>query len=71
VKPRLKGRSILVRYADDAAGFGSGQSHVGPAGKVDHWRAIDLADLRRLGLLKPIVGGRIKAITWKRDDGWA
>jgi len=22
-----------------------------------------------MGLLKPIVGGRIKAITWKRDDG--
>ena len=22
-----------------------------------------------MGLLKPIVGGRIRAITWKRDDG--
>src|SRR5262245_37678469 len=27
------------------------------------------ADLKRMGLLKPIVDGRIKAITWKRDDG--
>src|SRR5215475_3420262 len=32
-------------------------------------RSIDLADLKRLGLLKPIVGGHIRAITWKRDDG--
>jgi hypothetical protein len=29
-----------------------------------------LADLKRMGLLKPIVGGRIRAITWKNDhDG--
>jgi hypothetical protein len=27
------------------------------------------ADLRRMGLLKPIVGGRIRAITWKNDQG--
>jgi len=47
-------------------GFGSGR--YGAAGKVEHWRAIDLADLKRMGLLKPIVDGRIKAITWKRDD---
>ena len=36
------------------------------ASKCEHWRSIDLADLKRMGLLKPIVGGRIKAITWKR-----
>ena len=30
---------------------------------------IDLADLKRMGLPKPIVDGRIRAITWKRDDG--
>jgi len=28
-----------------------------------------LADLKRMGLLNDIVGGRIRAITWKRDDG--
>jgi hypothetical protein len=39
------------------------------ASKCEHWRSIDLADLKRMGLLKPFVGGRIKAITWKRDDG--
>src|SRR5215475_12998800 len=51
-------------------GFGSGRSlHVGPASKCEHWRSIDLADLKRMGLLKPTVGGRISAITWKRDDG--
>src|SRR5262249_53108538 len=51
-------------------GIGSGRSlYVGAAGKVEHWRAIDLADLKRMGLLKPIVDGRIKAVTWKRDDG--
>src|SRR5215475_1100671 len=43
--------------------------HLGAAGKVEHWRAIDLADLRRMGLLKPIVGGRIRAIRWKNADG--
>ena len=49
-------------------GLGSGRSlHLGAAGKVEHWRAIDLADLRRMGLLKPIAGGRIRAITWKND----
>src|SRR5215471_10836257 len=52
------------------AGIGSGRSHhVGAAGKVEDWRAIDLADLKRMGLLKPIVGGRIKAIVWKNDQG--
>ena len=38
------------------AGIGSGRSHhVGAAGKVEDWRAIDLADLKRMGLLKPRV----------------
>jgi len=37
------------------------------ASKCEHWRSIDLADLKRMGLLKPIVGGRIRAITWKND----
>ena len=39
-------------------GIGSGRSlHLGAAGKVEHWRAIDLADLRRMGLLKPNADG--------------
>ena len=51
-------------------GIGSGRSlHVGAASKCEHWRSIDLADLKRMGLLKPIVGGRIRAITWKNDHG--
>ena len=51
-------------------GIGSGRSlHVGAASKCEHWRSIDLADLKRMGLLKPIVDGRIRAITWKGDDG--
>ena len=51
-------------------GIGSGRAHhLGSADKVEHWRAIDLADLRRMGLLKPIVDGRIRAITWKNDQG--
>src|SRR5262245_16146707 len=51
-------------------GIGSGRSlHLGAPGKAEHWRAIDLADLRRMGLLKPIVGGRIRAIRWKNADG--
>jgi len=51
-------------------GIGSGRLyHRGAAGKVEDWRAIDLADLKRMGLLKPIVGGRIKAIVWKNDQG--
>ena len=51
-------------------GIGSGRSlHLGAADKVEQWRSIDMADLKRMGLLKPIVGGRIRAITWKRDDG--
>src|SRR5215472_6176515 len=51
-------------------GLGSGRTnHIGAASKCEHWRGIDLADLKRMGLLKPIVGGRIRAITWKRADG--
>jgi hypothetical protein len=51
-------------------GIGSGRlHHLGSADKVEHWRAIDLADLRRMGLLRPVVNGRIKAITWKNDHG--
>jgi hypothetical protein len=51
-------------------GIGSGRSHhLGAASKCEHWRAIDLADLKRMGLLKPIVDGRIRAITWKNDQG--
>src|SRR5215475_9109490 len=50
--------------------IGSGRSrHVGAASKCEHWRSIDLADLKRLGLLKPIVDLRIRAITWKNDHG--
>lgn len=49
-------------------GLGSGRtSGVGAAGKVEHWRGIDLAELRRMGLLKPITGGRIRAIVWNVD----
>jgi hypothetical protein len=51
-------------------GIGSGRSsHVGAASKCEEWRSIDLADLKRMGLLKPIIDGRIRAITWKTDDG--
>jgi hypothetical protein len=51
-------------------GMGSGRSpHLGAASKCEHWRSIDLADLKRMGLLKPIVGDRIRAITWKNDHG--
>jgi len=51
-------------------GLGSGRTyHIGATSKCEHWRSIDLADLKRMGLLKPTVGGRISAITWKRDDG--
>jgi len=51
-------------------GIGSGRSlHLGAADKVEHWRSIDLADLKHMGLLKPIVGARIRVITWERDDG--
>ena len=51
-------------------GLGSGRtSHIGAASKCEQWRSIDLADLKRMGLLKPIVGGRIRAITWKNDHG--
>ena len=40
-------------------GIGSGRSpHLGAANKCEHWRSIDLADLKRMGLLKPIVGDR-------------
>src|SRR5262245_44201321 len=49
-------------------GIGSGRS-LGAASKCEHWRSIDLADLKRMGLLKPIVDGRIRAITWKNDHG--
>jgi hypothetical protein len=51
-------------------GIGSGRSHhFGAASKCEHWRSIDLSDLKRMGLLKPIVGGRIRAMTWKNDQG--
>ena len=54
----------------NVGGIGSGRSHhLGAAGKCEHWRSIDLADLKRMGLLKPIVGDRIRAITWKNDHG--
>src|SRR5262249_4145200 len=51
-------------------GIGSGRSpHLGAASKCEHWRSIDLADLKRMGLLKPILGDRIRAIMWKTDHG--
>src|SRR5262249_18254901 len=51
-------------------GIGSGRSHhLGAADKCEQWRSIDLAHLKRMGLLKPIAGGRIKAIVWKNDHG--
>jgi len=43
-------------------GSGSGRSlQVGTASKCEHWRSIDLAELKRMRLLKPVVGGRIRA----------
>jgi hypothetical protein len=51
-------------------GMRSGRSpHLGAASKCEHWRSIDLVDLNRMGLLKPVVGDRIRAITWKNDHG--
>jgi hypothetical protein len=50
--------------------IGTGRSHhLGAASKCEHWRSIDLADLKRMGLLKPIVSSRVRAITWKNDHG--
>ena len=49
-------------------GLGSGRTyHIGAAGKCEHWRSIDLADLKRMGLLKPIAGGNIRAVVWHVD----
>jgi hypothetical protein len=49
-------------------GLGSGRtSHIGAAGKCEHWRSIDLANLKRMGLLRPIAGGNIRAIVWHVD----
>jgi hypothetical protein len=46
-------------------GLGSGRTyHIGAAGKCERWRSIDLAELKRTGLLKPIAGGNIRAIVW-------
>ena len=62
--------SDLVAGMQPVGGIGSGRSpHLGAASKCEHWRSIDLADLKRMGLLKPIVGSRIRAITWKNDHG--
>ena len=48
--------------------LGSGRTyHIGAAGKVEHWRSIDLAELKRMGLLKPIAGGNIRAVVWNVD----
>jgi hypothetical protein len=48
--------------------LGSGRtSHIGAAGKCEHWRSIDLANLKRMGLLRPIAGGNIRAIVWHVD----
>jgi len=69
----LAGIGLIRNRKDESArvgGLGSGRSlHLGAASKCEHWRSIDLADLKRMGLLKTLVGGRVKAITWKRDDG--
>jgi hypothetical protein len=63
-KPRLTAEVAI------AEGLDSGRSlHLGAASKCEHWRGIDLVDLRRMGLLKPIVGWRIRGIMWKRKDG--
>jgi hypothetical protein len=45
---------VEVRTAT-VGGIGSGRS-LGAASKCEDWRSIDLADLKRMGLLKPIVG---------------
>ena len=68
---RRRQRSIAhASWMATVGGIGSGRSlHVGASSKCEHWRSVDLASLKRMGLLNPIVGGRIKAITWKRDDG--
>jgi hypothetical protein len=52
----------------DVGGLGSGRTcHIGAAGRCENWRSVDLADLRRMGLLRPVVGGNIRAMVW--DDG--
>jgi hypothetical protein len=40
-----------------------------PESACEQWRSIDLADLKRMGLLQPIVDGRFRAITWQNDRG--
>ena len=49
-------------------GLGSARTyHIGAASKVEHWRSVDLVELKRMGLLKPIVGGNVRAILWNVD----
>src|SRR5262249_41156629 len=43
--------------------------HLGAASKCEHWRSIDLADLKRMELLEPIMGDRIRGIMWKNGHG--
>src|SRR6516162_9561111 len=65
----LWGETWRTRHRRNQSSIASWSPHLGAAGKCEHWRSIDLADLRRMGLLKPIVGNRIRAITWKNDRG--
>jgi hypothetical protein len=49
-------------------GLGSGRTfHISAAGKCENSRSIDLADLKRMGLLKPIVAGNVRAVLWEVD----
>jgi hypothetical protein len=67
---RIRGQEMRGNAAVLRAYVGSGRSpHLGAASKCEHWRSIDLADLKRMELLKPIVGDRIRAITWTNDHG--
>ena len=51
-------------------GLGSGRTiHIGAAAKCENLRSIDLADLKRMGLLKPIPDRKLRAIVWRTRDG--
>ena len=56
-------------------GIGSGRTyHIGAAGKCERWRSIDLAELKRMGLLKPISWGQHSrhrlACRWTARQAW-
>ena len=47
----LWGETWRTRHRRNQSSIASWSPHLGAAGKCEHWRSIDLADLRRMGLL--------------------